>query len=68
MTIDYIKSNKILDYVRDENHNYSVSWFLMNDRLEFEKEAGPWPLSIDCALELICLILGTRVEAVYNED
>lgn len=41
---------------------------MVNVRIDFEKGVGSELLSIDCAGELICLILGTRVEAVYNED
>lgn len=35
--------------------------------VDFKKGVGSVFLSID-ALQLICLIMGTRVEAVYNED
>lgn len=40
----------------------------MNVGIDSEKRVGLGLLSIDCAWKLICLILGTRVEAVYNED
>lgn len=42
--------------------------FFMDIGTDSEKGVGSTLLSIDCAWELICLILGTRVEAVYNED
>lgn len=40
----------------------------MKVQIDFEKRSQSGFLSIDYACELICLILGTRVEAVYNED
>lgn len=64
----YIKPDYSLRFYK-KVEQYLIAAFLMVDvGSNFEKGVGSLVLSIDCTCKLICLILGTRVEAVYNED
>lgn len=68
--VAHSKSDYGLRFDKKVSRKYEVHFlcFFMDIGTDFEKGVGSALLSIDCAWELICLILGTRVEAVYNED
>lgn len=68
--IIHILINKLSNSNLNKAKQYllGASGILVNVCVGSEKKAWSGFLSIDCASELICLILGTRVEVVYNEE